>query len=907
MDSPNDAQATTYCFGDCRFIPARQLLLHRDVPIRLGSRAVDLLHALVRRPGIVVSKDDLIRSAWPDVSVDDSNLKVNIAALRRALAQDRSGPTFIATVPGRGYRFVAPISVAGPADEAAIRGITGQLPAIPALVGRDAALAEIVGGLPGTRLLTIVGPPGVGKTSIAAAVAQQVGHRLRHGICFVDLAAVEDPQLVAPAVAFALGLNSNSFNVLAALVETLRKRTLLLVLDNCEHVLSAAATVADGLNLGVPGLLIIATSREPLRCRGESVYRLEPLPIPPAGGALDATAIRFAAVELLVQRAETHGYRFDAADAGSLASISRRLDGIALSIELVAPRLAADGPAELADLLEESFALLAFQGDTPTNRHTTLMTTLDWSYNLLSQNEARLLRHLSVFGATFALEDVVGAFASLGSALDLTNWLESLAAKSLLSPSYHSGRRRYRLLDTTRGFAAYRLQADGEQNSAMDAYARHLLGLFTRAEAEWSWRAREEWVETYGHWSADLLRAIDWSWRDGQARELGIRLTAAAIPLWNEMSSLTDMTTRVSEALEALDGMAIDDLILRLKLVCAHALNLNFSDHRGAEIQATWRDAIALAEKAGSLEYRLRTVMGWAGALTFSGDHRLVLVGLSELRALLDKEGGHSAAPDVERLELANRFYCGEIAAAVAGMRAMARAHSAIAYRSQISRFQLDRFVGIRSYLAPMLWVVGEHEEALDVAQEGISAAVRIGHPVSLMHVLAVGGISVSLWSGLPDLARSQLKQLEAQHQLCPMDTWSPFIRFYRAAVDAAAGDPQAVDRMDDAIRGLIARNLRIQLAMNLAMLSDAALLHNRLDVVQRVAVEALDYLNHDEAWCRSELLRVVGLARWREGDTLSAVEYLARAVQVARKSGARSLELRAATQLAKLSPKTRD
>lgn len=261
--------------------------------------------------------------------------------------------------------------------------------------------------------------------------------------------------------------------------------------------------------------------------------------------------------------------------------------------------------------------------------------------------------------------------------------------------------------------------------------------------------------------------------------------------------------------------------------------------------------------------------------------------------------------PDVERLELANRFSSGDIEASVSGMKAMARAHSEVAYRSQISRFQLDRFVGIRSYLAPMLWVVGEHQKAQDVAQEGISAAMRIGHPVSLMHVLAVGGLSVSLWSGLLDLARSQLKQLEAQHQLCPMDTWPPFFRFYQAAIDAAAGDPKAVDRMHDAVCGLRDRNLWIHFSMNLAMLADAALLHNRLDVARSVAVDAAEYLNRDEAWCRSELLRVIGLTRSREGDSLSASAYLARAVQVAQKSGARSLELRAATHLAKLSANT--
>lgn len=381
-------RCATYCFGECRFIPARQLLLHRDVPIHVGSRAIDLLHALVRRPGIVVGKDELFRAAWPNVFVDKSNLKVNIAGLRRALAQIHPELTCIATVPGRGYRFVAPLRVLGCADDTvlsdAIRGITGKLPATPALIGREEAMDEIVGALAETRLLTIVGPPGVGKTSMAIAAAREVGDRLKDGVCFVDLAAIDDPQLVTPAIAFALGLNRNVANTLAQLVEMLRDRNLLLILDNCEHVLSATATVADHLNHALQSLLVVTTSREPLRCRRESVYRLSPLRYPPSGSELDpAAAITFSAIELLVRRAEMHGYRFDDADAPSLLAISRHLDGIALAIELAAPRLSENGAAVLADLLENAFDTFVSQGNAATPRHMTLKATLDWSYGLL--------------------------------------------------------------------------------------------------------------------------------------------------------------------------------------------------------------------------------------------------------------------------------------------------------------------------------------------------------------------------------------------------------------------------------------------------------------------------------------------------------------------------------------------
>jgi predicted ATPase/DNA-binding winged helix-turn-helix (wHTH) protein len=549
MERSDPAEGRIYCFGECRFMPDRQLLLHRDVPVRIGSRALDLLHALVQRAGSLVSKDELIRFAWPNTFVDESNLKVNMAYLRRALSQSGSELPYIATVTGRGYRFVAPLhSVGGtdaPALPEAVRAITGQLPAHPPLVGRDEVLGELAAVLTKSRLLTIVGPAGVGKTCVATAAARQLGERYPDGVCFVDLAVIADPEMVAPAIGCAVGLDGQLANITAGLVDHLRNQELLLVLDNCEHVLNAAASVAHQLHHSLPGLGIVATSREPLRCRTEAVYRLAPLGVPAEGSEAEkSAAISFPAVELLVRRAEAHGYRLVQSDLPALAAVSRRLDGIALAIELAAPRLAAVGAAPLVDLLEHGLDVLAARHDVVPTRHRTLVATLDWSYRLLSADEARLLRHLSVFGCGFALEDVVGTVPHLGqTAEDLATWLESLVAKSLLAMSYHRGRQRYRLLDCTRSFAGQCLRSEGEELPAMAGYARYLLSLFEQAEAEWSWRTNEDWTASYGHWGDDLRRAIEWAFGDGDDVELGIQLTEAGIPFWNEFSSVIECRT----------------------------------------------------------------------------------------------------------------------------------------------------------------------------------------------------------------------------------------------------------------------------------------------------------------------------------------------------------------------------
>jgi hypothetical protein len=609
----------------------------------------------------------------------------------------------------------------------------------------------------------------------------------------------------------------------------------------------------------------------------------------------------FPAVELLVRRAEIHGYRLTKADPPVLAAISRRLDGIALAIELAAPRLSIDGPAALLNLLEHSFETLASQGKAATPRHMTLTATLDWSYRLLPEHEARLVRHLSVFSGTFVLEDVVGVCGHLGAVEDVATWLESLAAKSLLSISYHTGRRRYRLLDSTRSFAGERLRSNGEQQTAMAAYARYLLVLFEQAEVEWNWRTREDWTARYGHWGNDLRRAIDWSLGDGNDVELGVRVTAAAIPLWSELSSVFEIRTRVAKALDAFNSLPVLHPMLRMKLVAAHAQNLNFCGNLGPEVQTAWQEARRLADELGQVEYRLRTTIGWIGAKTFAGRHHEVVSMIAELRSIIDTESERSAAPDITRLELVNRFYCGEIKKAVAGLKLLAREHATVANRSRTSRFQLDRFVGIRSYLAPMLWVIGEHHQALSVSQEGVAAAAMIDHNVSYMHSLALGAISVSLWCGFFDLAQDQVRVLEAQIAFCQVDTWPPFVRFYQATIDAAGGDTDAIDRMREGIDELRARDLKIHFPMHLAMLAEAALSHDRLDIAKAITAEAEDFLDLNESWCASELLRVIGLTRWREGNVQSAAQLLTKALQVAKLSEALSFELRAAVSHAQL------
>ena len=280
-------------FGPFRLLAPQRLLLEGDQPVRLGSRAFDILTSLVERAGEVVGKDELMARAWPQTFVEDANLKIQVSALRRALGDGQGGHRYVVTVPGRGYNFVALVShdAAVPAPLRPTMATAGMhnLPlAATRMIGREEAVAMLVSRVSRERLLTIVGPGGIGKTTVALAVAERMIADYEHGVWLVDLAPLGDPRLVPSAVATVLGLEVRTENPLPGLIAALRERRMLLLLDNCEHVIDAAASLAAAVLTGVPRVNILATSREPLGVAGERSHRLGPLGSPPTSSGLTA-------------------------------------------------------------------------------------------------------------------------------------------------------------------------------------------------------------------------------------------------------------------------------------------------------------------------------------------------------------------------------------------------------------------------------------------------------------------------------------------------------------------------------------------------------------------------------------------------------------------------------------------
>src|SRR5712691_9587786 len=475
-----DGQAIS--FGPFRLLAAQRLLLEGDQPVRLGSRAFDILATLLERPGEVIGKDDLKSRTWPNTFVDDANLKIQVSALRRTLGDGQGGRRYIATIPGRGYNFVAPVRFENPPQAplpARIASVAAHnLPAaMTRMIGREEAMAALVSRLSRERLVTIVGPGGIGKTTVALAVAERMIADYEHGVWLVDLAPLSDPRLVPSAVATVLGLEVRTENLLPGLIAALRDRRMLLLLDNCEHVIDAAASLAGAVLSGVPRVNILATSREPLGAAGEREHRLGPLGSPPTSSGLTAAeATAFPAVQLFVERvtAIVEDFALTDANAQPVVEICQRLDGLPLAIEFAAPRVEVLGVEGLAAGLDHSLPLLTARRRTAMPRHRTMRTVVDWSYDLLSEDEQRFFRALGVFAGGITVEAAAAAtFDAAHTPCEAIDQLADLVAKSLVVADVSGAEPRFRLLDTTRAYAIEALDESGEREQVAHRHAEY--------------------------------------------------------------------------------------------------------------------------------------------------------------------------------------------------------------------------------------------------------------------------------------------------------------------------------------------------------------------------------------------------------------------------------------------------
>ena len=547
-------------FGSFRFHNKTRLLEKDGVPVKLGSRALDILRLLVDRAGEVVPKNDLLAHAWPGLVVEEISLRVHIAELRKALGDGKAGARFVTNVPSRGYCFVAPVERDAPAPIASPVEKVAPIPLphrLERMIGREDVLEQLSERLASERFVTLRGPGGIGKTTVAVALAHEMWEAFDGQVRFLDLGPLKDAALVASTVASALGLVVHHSDPTDSIVSFLRERRMLLVLDSCEHVIEDAARLAECIHQEAPGVSMLVTSRESLLVEGEQIFELAPLPGPPAGASLTLSEVlSYPAARLFADRAAAAGYRSGLTedDTAVLAEICGKLDGIALAIELAAVRVNAHGLREIAALLDGRLKLEWRGRRTAPPRQQTLGATLDWSYGLISEFERVVLRRLAVFAGPFTLQGAAAVAGEADAAVDrVVGTLEQLVAKSLVSARPDGGSTRYRLLDTTKAFALQKLSEAGEAKSAAHRHARYVLDALEKTTAESS-SGQASLPQERGELLGDARAALTWAYADDDdGAKLRVPLGGACSKLFVELNLLSESRHWASRALASLD------------------------------------------------------------------------------------------------------------------------------------------------------------------------------------------------------------------------------------------------------------------------------------------------------------------------------------------------------------------
>jgi predicted ATPase/DNA-binding winged helix-turn-helix (wHTH) protein len=554
-----------FSFGPFRLLVDQRELQAHGVPVTLGQRAFDILLLLVSRHGQLVTKDELMAEIWPGLVVEENNIQVHVSALRKVLAKAGGDERYLVTIPGRGYRFIpsvecatgAPAKTPAPAppsqaEAALIPTGSNNLPQqLTPLIGREAEIADIKDRLTRHRLVTLTGAGGVGKTRLAIEAGRSLLDRYPDGVWLAELAPLNDAQLVTSTIGEVLGVTLTAPAAATdALVAALKGKQLLLIIDNCEHVIAEAARVAEALIKRCPHFSILASSRERLAIAGEIVIRVPSLPTPLASAALTAASAReYASVQLFAERGKALGLGFDLTDANAatVGSICQRLDGIPLAIELAAPRLKVLSVEQLGCGLDERFRLLTGGSRTALPRHQTLHALIDWSYGLLSAAEKLLLARLSIFSGSATLASITAVVAGRGiPQQQVGDLLLSLVEKSLVHTDSTGDEVRYRLLESTRYYASEKLP---DATATRRRHAQHFAARFAQATAEWETTPTQKWMASYAADVDNLRGALDWVFGPNGDIAMGLDLVGQSHVVWSELGLMLEHRRWVDQAL----------------------------------------------------------------------------------------------------------------------------------------------------------------------------------------------------------------------------------------------------------------------------------------------------------------------------------------------------------------------
>ncbi len=902
-------------FGPYRLIAARRLLLEGDKPVRLGSRAFDILTALVERAGEVVGKEELIARVWPATFVEEANLKIQVSALRRALGDGQGNHRYIATIVGRGYNFVAPIRRGEP-WRASPPPITASLaphnlPFVTTrMIGREEIVTTLVTQLSRRRMVSVVGPGGIGKTTVGLAVAERMVGAYERGIWLVGLAPLRDPGLVPSAVAAVLGLEIRTEDPLSALLAALRDSRILLVLDSCEHVIDAAAGLAEVVLRGTSGVNILATSREPLGVPGEHMYRLGPLNSPELSPVLTAAqASAFPAVQLFVERvtAIVEDFALTDANAPLVVAICRGLDGLPLAIEFAAPHVEALGVEGLAARLDDSLRrLLGAQLPAAVPRHRTMQAVVDWSYGLLSQDEQRFFRALAIFAGGFDVQAAAAvAMDTPITGVDAIDRLADLVTKSLIVADASGSKPRFRLLDTTRAYAIEKVDEEsGERQRLAHRHAQYYRDLFGRAEAASEIQPAAEWLAEYGPEIDNLRAALDWAFSTLGETAIGVELTVASGLLWTRLS-LSDECRRLTErALSALgpgSGLATRRQIQLLALL---GWSLEQTIGATSEMQRAFSKILELSDGMHDIEFR--SLAMW-GLWVYHFNNAEFATALDLAQKSIGEEGvGTIHLLAGERIIGLALHYLGDQSGSRRQIESVLGRQVDRLHHPHDVRSALDHRVTLRSFLARILWLQGFPDQAMRMAKENIEEALALNHALSLANALVQAACPIAFFVG--DLVAAEhfvymLLSHAAQHALVPWQAWG---RCFEGILLVKRGHTvTGLQRLSTAVSGLRDIGYAVyyvafvgELAAALGRAGQAA--HGLATIDAALARSE----RSEERWCFAELLRIKGelvVLQGASGAKRVAEELFRQSLDWSRQQAVLSWELRTTTSLARL------
>jgi predicted ATPase/DNA-binding winged helix-turn-helix (wHTH) protein len=896
-------------FGPFELSIGERVLRRDGQALPLGDRALDILIHLADRPGEVIAKQELIDRVWSDVTVEEGSLRVHVAAIRKALADGQFGNRYIANIKGRGYSFVGTVVPLGGGTESRNAKFRhqGRLPVRPIMmVGRETLVSEVSDKLRDERFVTLLGPGGIGKTTIALAVGRAVAEEFGGEVHFVDLESLTDPRQVAGAVATSLGLALKSKDPGSELVDLVRSQKLLIILDSCEHVIETVALLAELLYQETEQVYLLATSRELLKVEGEHCCRVLPLDFPPDGSEQTANAVlRYPAVQLFVRRVAARAGSVVLTDeeAPFVAEMCRKLDGMPLAIELAAGQVAALGLKNTVARLVSRLELLRLSHRTAVPRHRTLKATLDWSYNLLSDGERIVLRRIAPFVGHFTLEGARYVAGELGVGTgEICDAIAGLVEKSLIATRIDETQAQYRLLDTTRAYALEKLEEHAEIEVVFRRYAEYVAEYLESQKEVLSALPGAERVSAYSDQLSNVRAALEWSFGPHGDDETATRLAAASAQVLLELSLLIECQAWAERAMARL-GNPYRNSRRAMEISASLSLALMHTEGNDQRVQTAFASALEIAIDQGDLAYELRILSG-----LFMYSHWIMDIrGATNIAVRSKKLALKTGDPD--NLALAEAMLAASDHLLGNHLAAQLHCESGLRYLASGPRFRTEQYLfHYTSFLlvgmARSLLYRGLLDQSLDYAKRAREEGKKSGHPATFCRSLA---LVLPVFLTMADLRQSdqyigELSNLSAAHSLIPYSAIATGLRgqwllLQNNRIDGIQLLKRALEELHAQRHEMLNMDFTCDLAAALVDLGEheqaLTLTVNAIGQQQRAG----KFL-HMPALFR---MKGIILASRSGDDYFEAEESLLSAIDWAKRQSATLFELKAATDLAEL------